>query len=130
MHAVTSVVPYATETVPVVTFNPVLMRTAPIEDGVATGSTATGTVPVMRSEADPDDAIAARPETSDTEMASSVLTCGAVSAIGVAGDVVLFPMMLLAANAAIFGNVTAPAWTIAVMAVVPDPATSPESVIV
>src|SRR5579864_2929726 len=42
-------------------------------------------------------------------VASSVLTCAAVSAIGVAGDPVLFPMMELAAKFACLASVIAAA---------------------
>ena len=73
-------------------------------------------------------AIEARPLTSVAAMASSALTCVGVSAIGVVALAVLLPMMLLAARLAIFDSVTAPAWIMAVIAVVPVPATSPDRV--
>ena len=57
-------------------------------------------------------------------------TWEAFNAIGVADEAVLLPMMLLAANAAIFARVIDPSVNDVEILVVPDPETSPESVIV
>ncbi len=96
---------------------PALVVTSP----VSAGNRPAGSVPLVRSLALPEVAMAASPDTSDVDIARSDLTCVLVRYEGVAGDPVLLPINVEAVSGAILAKDTTP--------LVSDVATEPTLVV-